>query len=234
MATSKRIATIQSSYVPWKGYFDIIDSVDEFVFLDDVQFTKRDWRSRNRIKTARGLAWLTIPVMTKGRYSQSIERTEIVEPWAHKHWAAIRSSYAKAPYFEELAPAIEDLYDEVAAEKLLSDVNRTLIAGLCAILGIRTKLSDSRNYHTEGAKTDRLVSLCRATGATDYLSGPSAAAYIEIDKFSAAGISLSYADYSAYPEYRQLHGPFEHRVTILDLLFNTGPDARSHMKRVAR
>ena len=233
METSKRIAVIQSSYIPWKGYFDIIDSVDEFVFLDDVQFTKRDWRSRNRIKTARGLAWLTIPVMTKGRYSQTIDRTEIAEPWARKHWASIRSSYAKARYFDEIGPAIEDLYDKVADERLLGDVNRTLVAGLCAILGIGTRLSHSGDYRAEGTKTDRLVSLCRAAGATDYLSGPSAAAYIETDKFTAAGISVSYADYSGYLEYRQLHGPFEHGVTILDLLFNTGPDARSHMKSVA-
>jgi hypothetical protein len=229
----KRVAIVQSSYIPWKGYFDLIASVDEFIFLDDVQFTKRDWRSRNRIMTARGPEWLTIPVVSKGRYRQPIDRTEIADPWARSHWAALRSNYARAPYFDGFAPAVEALYDSAAGEHLLSDVNRLLIGGICAMLEIGTKRSNARDYGAEGRKTDRLLSLCRAAGATEYLSGPSAAAYLDTGKFAAAGISVRYADYSGYPEYRQLHGPFEHGVTILDLLFNTGPDARAFMKNLA-
>ena len=229
----KRVAIVQSSYIPWKGYFDLIASVDEFVFLDDVQFTKRDWRSRNRIMTAHGPAWLSIPVLSKGRYRQPIDRTEIAGPWARRHWAALRSNYARASHFDAFAPAIETLYEAAAGKGLLSDANRLLIDGICAILGIGTQRTDARDYGAEGTKTDRLLSLCRAAGATEYLSGPSAAAYLDVGKFAAAGISVRYADYSSYPEYSQLHGRFEHGVTILDLLFNTGPDARAFMKNLA-
>jgi hypothetical protein len=229
----KRVAIIQSSYIPWKGYFDIINSVDEFIFLDDVQFTKRDWRSRNKIKTPQGLAWLTIPVITRGLFHQSIDSTVIAEAWARKHWMSLRSNYAKAAYFEEVGSVIKGLYDEVADEKLLSKVNRRLISGICSILGISTRFSLSGSYASTATKTDRLLLLCQAAAATHYLSGPAAAAYMETDKFTAAGISVSYADYSGYPEYKQLHGPFEHGVTILDLLFNTGPNARSYMKSFA-
>jgi hypothetical protein len=229
----KRVAVIQSNYIPWKGYFDIINSVDEFIFLDDAQFTKRDWRNRNRIKAEAGLRWLTIPVVSKGLYEQSIDQTMIAEPWAEKHWKTLRVSYGKATCFRDLAPRIERAYEDVAGERLLSDVNHKLVTAICSILGIPTRISRSRDYPIAGKRTERLVSLCQAAHATEYLSGPSAAAYLDIDKFAAAGISVRYADYSGYPAYPQLHGPFEHAVSILDLLFNTGPAARSYMKSFA-
>jgi WbqC-like protein family len=230
---SKRVAIIQSNYIPWKGYFDILNSVDEFIFLDDVQFTKRDWRNRNRIKTEAGLRWLTIPVVSKGLYAQSIDQTAIAAPWAEKHWRTLRVSYGKAPCFRDLAPRIERAYEDVAGERLLSDINHKLITVVCSILAIPTKISRSTEYPIAGKSTERLISLCQAASATEYLSGPSAASYLDIDKFAAAGISVRYADYSGYPAYPQLHGPFEHGVSILDLLFNTGPAARSYMKSFA-
>lgn len=227
----KSVAIIQSSYIPWKGYFDIIRSVDEFVFLDDAQFTRRDWRNRNLIKTASGPLWLTIPVVSKGRYEQTIDETQIAAPWADKHWTALRLNYGKAAYFRDMAPAVKALYDAASCETMLSRVNHTMITGICAILGITTEIRWSRDYPVSGTKTDRLLSICRAMGATKYLSGPSAASYLERDKFAAAGISVSYADYSGYREYPQVHGEFDHAVSILDLLFNVGLDALSFMKR---
>lgn len=226
----KRLAIVQSNYIPWKGYFDLIGLADEFLIYDEVQFTKRDWRNRNQIKTAQGPRWLTIPVVSKGRYLQSIAETEIAEPWAVEHWRAITHAYARAPHFAALGPRMGALYERVAAVDRLSAVNLAFMTEICAILGIETPIRPSSDYASAGAKTDRLVSLCRAAGATHYLSGPSARAYIEPEKFTAAGIVLEYMDYSGYPVYPQLFGEFIHGVTILDLLFNTGPDARRFMK----
>ncbi len=229
---ARTIAIIQSSYIPWKGYFDIIRAVDAFVFLDDAQFTRRDWRSRNRIKTATGTAWLSIPVDSKGKFEQPIDATSIAAPWARKHWTALTLNYARAPFFAELAPAVAALYEAAGAETMLSAVNAGLIHGICGLLGITTPISFSRAYPVEGVRTARLLSICRAAGAQRYLSGPSAAAYIDRAEFDRAGIELCFADYSGYPAYPQLFGPFEHGVSVLDLLFNTGPEAIAHMKRL--
>jgi hypothetical protein len=170
----KRVAIVQSCYIPWKGYFDLIRAVDEFVLLDDVQFTKRDWRNRNRIQTPTGPRWLTIPVITKGRFVQAIDETEIAEAWADKHWAALVHAYAKAPHFREMAPVLLSLYDVARDERMLSRVNYLFTTGICRALDIPTRISWSRDYPLAGAKTDRLLSICVALGATHYVSGPSA------------------------------------------------------------
>ena len=228
-------AIVQSSYIPWRGYFDLIAASDVFVLFDDVQFTKRDWRNRNRIKTARGPAWLTIPVVTKGRFDQAIDAVEIADPaWAGKHWRAIAQAYARAPHFSELAPAIEALY--ARAEKLprLAAVNRLFLEELCAMLDIDADFRDARALAAQGAKTDRLLDLCRKLAVRSYLSGPSARAYMEADKFAAAGVDLVYMSYSDYLEYEQLHGDYDPNMSILDLLFMTGADARRHLKFAGR
>ena len=230
---SKRLAIIQSSYIPWKGYFDIIRTVDEFVLLDDAQFTRRDWRNRNLIKTADGLKWMTIPVAAKGRFDEPIDSIGIAAPWAAKHWATLCHAYARAPHFARLAPRLEAVYQDLAQETMLSAANRRAIEALCAILGIATPIRWSRDYPVQGTRTERLVSICQAAGATEYLSGPSARAYLELDRFAAAGIAVRFADYAGYAEYKQLHGGFTHGVSILDLLFNLGEDAPSAMRTLA-
>jgi hypothetical protein len=228
----RRIAIVQSSYVPWKGYFDLIRAVDEFILLDDVQFTKRDWRSRNRIKSKDGLHWLSIPVHTKGRYEQRILDTTISDPaWSKRHWQTIHSAYARTPYFEEYAPVLEPLYREPVSDRL-SVVNHSLIVALCTAFGISAKITWSDAYQPGEGKNERLIDLCRKTGATEYLSGPTARGYIDEQTFRDEGITLYFADYEGYPEYPQPHGPFEHAVSALDLLFCTGPRARDYMKDV--
>jgi len=230
----KRVAIVQSCYIPWKGYFDLINLVDEFVLYDDRQYTRRDWRNRNRIKTPQGTRWLTIPVEVKGRYHQRIDETLISDPdWADVHWKTLHHNYASAPHFDTYAERIEALY-RAANDRRLSAVNRTFLEEICAILGITTRLSWSTDYEASGARTERLVSLCRAAGATTYLSGPSAREYMDEALFDQAGIELEYMSYEGYPEYPQLHPPFEHGVTVLDLLFNTGPDAPRFMKSFAK
>ncbi|MBV9861823.1 MAG: WbqC family protein [Alphaproteobacteria bacterium] len=229
----KRVAIIQSNYIPWKGYFDIIGAVDLFILLDDAQFTRRDWRNRNRIKTPAGLQWLSIPVVSKGRYTEPIDAIAIAEPWAEAHWRSLEVNYRRAACFAAIEGELRALYEEAAQQRLLSAINFGLLRGICRLLGIATPIRRSREFAPEGAKTDRLLSICRSAGATEYLSGPAARAYLEIDKFEAAGIAVRWMDYAGYPEYPQLFGPFEHGVSILDLLFNTGRDAPRYMKGFA-
>ena len=227
----KRTAIVQSSYIPWKGYFDLIRSVDAFILLDNVQFTRRDWRSRNRIKTRHGLAWLSIPVHTRGLYTQLIQDTITSDPdWGRRHWQTIRTNYAKAPYFEPYADRLAALYEHPSTR--LSEINHAFITAICDMLGITTPITWSRDYQTRDTPSHRLIDLCRAVGGTEYLSGPSASNYLDVAAFEAAGIAVQFADYSGYPAYSQPHGPFEHAVSVLDLLFCTGPRAFEFMKKL--
>jgi hypothetical protein len=225
----KRIAILQSNYIPWKGYFDLINSVDEFILHDTVHFTKGDWRNRNKIKTPRGVIWLTIPV--RHGSGQLIQEMRVSDrAWSRKHWNHIMQNYAKAPNFREHKPLFESLYRDIAGEPSLSAINFRFLHEVCTILGVRTPITWSRNYRLIDGQTERLVDLCRQAGADEYLSGPAAKDYIQENLFSDAGIKLIYMDYSGYPEYRQLYPPFEHRVSILDLIFNEGLDAPKYMK----
>ena len=228
----KRVAIVQSSYIPWKGYFDLIRSVDEFILLDTVQFSKGSWRNRNRIKTKDGLAWLSIPVRQKGLLLQTIADTVISDPtWATRHWQNIRGAYARAPFFERYAEPFEAAYQSLRSDRL-SHINRALIDLVCGALGIATRITWASDYRPGDGRMQRLVDLCQQAGATEYLSGPSARGYIDETLFTEAGIDLHFADYSGYPEYAQPYPPFEHAVSVLDLLFCTGPQALSFMKEV--
>lgn len=227
---SKRIAVVQSSYVPWKGYFDLIAAVDEFVLYDDAQYTKRDWRNRNRIKTPHGSLWLTIPVSVKGRFDQRIRDTAVSEPgWQERHWRSVRASYARAACFRQYEPALERMFAGATFERL-SEINRWCLSELCGMLGIDTRLTWSMDYRIDGSDaTGRLIQICQQAGATRYLSGPSARAYIDASQFERAGITVEYMDYSGYTEYVQLHPPFDHAVSVIDLLVHTGARATAHM-----
>ncbi|MGA7747823.1 MAG: WbqC family protein [Candidatus Aquilonibacter sp.] len=232
---SKRVGIIQSNYIPWKGYFDFIASVDEFVLLDEVQYTRRDWRNRNKIKTADGLRWLTIPVDVSGKYLQSIDETRIANPdWADEHLASLRHAYARAPHAKEQWPWIETLYAGAKALPMLAAVNELFIRAIVGRLGITTKISRSSDYAGTPGKNERLMAICRQAGASVYLSGPAAAAYIDQTLWNAQGIDVEFKSYERYPEYPQLHGPFEHGVTILDLFFNLGDEAQAYFQPRAR
>lgn len=229
-AAQKRVAVVQSNYIPWKGYFDLINLVDEFILFDDARYTRRDWRNRNRIKTQHGPAWLTLPVRVKGGYFvQKIKDTVISDPnWNHLHWETIVHSYSKARHFQTFRDQFEELYLGVDSE-FLSCINYRFLAAICGMLGIRTKISWSMDYSLVDGKTERLLHLCRQAGATEYVSGPSAKAYLDEQLFRAAGIAVRYIDYAGYPEHGQLFPPFEHAVSIIDLLFNEGPDSTRYM-----
>jgi hypothetical protein len=227
----KKIAILQSNYIPWKGYFDVIASVDEFVLYDDMQYTKRDWRNRNKIKTPNGLQWLTVPVRVKGRYEQRINETEIeAANWAETHWRSLEQNYRRAPYFDEIAQWLRPIYE--IEFTYLSSLNRKLIESICAYLGIGTRITQSSDYNLIDGKSERLADLCLQLGGEEYLSGPAAKNYIDQEVFVSRGIRLSWMDYSGYEIYPQLWDGFEHGVTILDLLFNCGPNSKIYMRHV--
>jgi len=227
----KRVAIVQSNYIPWKGYFDLIGMVDEFILYDDVQYTRRDWRNRNLIKTPDGLRWLTIPVEVKGKYFQEIRETKIADKnWLQSHWSRLRQNYSTARYFQDCRQWIEPLYLS-CSEQFLSQVNVRFISAICAYLDIRTRISWSSDYDARGDRNERLIALCKKVDGAVYVSGPAARGYLDEDMFRRAGISVEWMDYSGYPEYPQLHGEFVHGVTVLDLLLNTGPDAQRYLKR---
>jgi hypothetical protein len=230
---SKKIAIVQSNYIPWKGYFDLIAAVDEFILYDDMQYTRRDWRNRNQIRTPQGVQWLTVPVRVKGKYHQKIRETEVDGgAWAQEHWKALAQNYRRAPHFAAVASWLEPLY--LATEhEMLSALNRRLIEAICGYLGIRTQIRNSWDYPLTEGKSERLADLCRQAGGSAYISGPAAKDYIEDSVFTQRGLALEWFDYSGYPEYPQLWDePFTHGVTVLDLLFNCGPEAPRYMKHV--
>ena len=230
-----KVSIVQSSYIPWKGYFDLINMADEFVLLDDVKYNGT-WRNRNRILTAGGPRWLTIPITHEHAepFLRICETRVADRRWARKHWDILRSHYRWAPCFPQFRDAFADAYQELAEEERLSRINVRFITLVCELLGIKTRISWSMDLPLVPGKNERIIAICRAIGATEYISGPAAKVYIEPDKFDAAGIRLTYIDYSGYPEYPQLHGPFEHAVSIVDLIFNTGADAPRFMQSFAR
>lgn len=226
----KRIAIVQSNYIPWKGYFDLINSVEEFMLYDDVQYTRHDWRNRNKIKTAQGVMWLSLPIEVKGRFHQKIREARVSDDsWRAKHWKSIAQAYSKARYFARYREHLEALY-RGPASPYLSEINFTFLSTLCALLDIKTPLTWSSDYDIVPGKTERLLSLCQQAGATEYVSGPAAKSYLDESLFVEAGIDVRWMDYSGYPEYHQRFPPFEHAVSVIDLLFNEGPDARRYMK----
>jgi WbqC-like protein family len=218
---------LQPSYIPWRGFFHQIAKADLFVFYDDVQYDKRGWRNRNRIKTSQGSHWLTIPVHSSGA---QIDHTPINQihiswdqPWNQEHMKALHHSYTKAPYFKQFLPLLEEIYNR--HDDLLSDFTIYSTIALAHVMGnTHTKFINSSELAISGAKTDHLISILKRVGADHYISGPAARDYIEEDKFKDAGISLEYMSYN-YPEYSQLYPPFDPQVSILDLLFMTGTDA---------
>lgn len=229
MDLKKKVAILQSNYIPWKGYFDLINSVDEFIFYDDVQYTKNDWRNRNKIKTQNGLMWLTIPVKHEN-LNQKIKDTEIAYTnWNRKHWNAISLNYSKARYFKQYKELFEEVYLGITT-KNLAEVNYVFIKLICNILNIHTKLSYSTNFKPAIGRVERLVDLCTQAGAGCYISGPSAKNYLNEELFRQEGIQVEYVDYSNYPEYNQLHGPFVHEVSIVDLILNEGPHSMNYLK----
>jgi hypothetical protein len=223
-----KVGIIQSNFLPWLGYFDFIRETDLFIIHDDLQYTKGDWRNRNKIKTPRGVEWITVPVHYHNT-SQLIEETSIdySSPWARRMLNRIRESYRQTPCFEPYFSELSDLLTQPAAS--ISELNLRLIHWICRELAIGTPIRMSREYHPEGTKTERLLGILNQVKATTYLSGPAARAYLIPELFDQAGIRLEYKQYN-YPEYEQLYPPFVLTVSVIDLLFMKGKQARLYLE----
>lgn len=225
-----KIIITQSNYIPWKGFFDSMALVDVIVLYDDMQYTKRDWRNRNLIKTPQGLTWLSIPVEVKGKYFQKINETVISDKnWALDHFNKLNQNYKNAKCYKEVIPWIEDLYKKCQFE-FLTEINQYFIENINQYLGINVKIIRSEEFKLAEDKTERLVNISKELGATEYFSGPAAKIYMDESKFEKENIKVNYFDYSGYSEYDQLHGKFEHGVTIFDLIFNEGKESNSYLK----
>ncbi|PIQ97166.1 MAG: hypothetical protein COV67_05665 [Nitrospinae bacterium CG11_big_fil_rev_8_21_14_0_20_56_8] len=216
-----RIAILQPSYLPWLGYFEQMARVDRFVFLDDVQYTRRDWRNRNRVRTREGWCWLTVPVIQKNRYRQLLKETRIDPsmPWRRKHLETLRANYAHAPYFDLYFPRLESIYNKDPV--FLVDLCYAGIGVLCEAFGIDTPTVPSSGLESGGEKVERILSLCRVLGATEYLNGDAGRGYLSEDIFRKAGISLIFQEYR-HPQYDQRFPGFVPYLSAVDLLFNCG------------
>lgn len=217
-----KVAVLQSNYIPWKGYFDIINDVDLFVFYDEVQYTKNDWRNRNKIYSLQGLSWITVPVTYS--LGQTIIDTKITKDvdWQHQHWNKLENAYKKATYWNMYNEFFHYIYFENKWESL-SILNQYIIQYISNnFLGISTKFDDSRNYSSHGQRSEKLLSLLQSVGASTYISGPAAQSYLVVDEYKKVGIDVLWKKYSGYKEYQQIREPFEHFVSIVDVLFNTG------------
>lgn len=220
-----KVAILQSNYIPWKGYFDLIDAVDVFVLYDCVQYTKNDWRNRNQVLVNGEPRWLTIPVRQEA-LTQLIQDTHTAgSNWARKHWATLAQSYARAPGFKTFASSLETIYAQLTTMGELSRINRALIEYVCSALDIRTRIMDAREFDAQGDRNARLVDICRQLGASTYVSGPAARSYLDTPIFERANIDIEWFEYGPYPQYPQTSQTFTHRVSVLDLLLNTGDEA---------
>ncbi|MCK5052469.1 MAG: WbqC family protein [Candidatus Cloacimonetes bacterium] len=220
----KKIAIIQSNYIPWKGYFHIIQKVDHFVFLDTAQYTNRDWRNRNRIKTPEGLKWLTVP--TNGTQSMKINEVIIDNStdWRKKHLKSLEKSYGKCKYFNKYF----ELFNNILMKKNwenLSGLNQLLIKEISRMLDINTFFSDSREFELIEGKNEKIISIIQQLNGDHYITGPAARSYINENIFKLNDIKVELMDYSNYPIYNQPWGMFTNNVSVLDLLFCEGLDS---------
>lgn len=223
-----RVGAIQSCYIPWRGYFDFIASVDCFVIYDDVQYSKGSWRNRNRIKTPAGLSWISVPVQVHGwPMIDEVPINNAGKSWQNQHRELLRRSLGNAPFFDDVIRLWEDGEPETA--DLLSPLNRKLIQLICEYLEIGTPLMNSRQFHLQTSGTQRLIDMLIQMNADCYLSGPNARCYLDEDLFRQSGIRLEYKSYD-YAPYPQLHGEFEGAVTVLDLIANLGANAKSYLR----
>lgn len=225
---SKKVAILQSNYIPWKGYFDLIAKADVFVIYDEVQYTKNDWRNRNLLQTANGLQWITIPVRQESLDQKICESKIFADNWAKKHISTLQGNYSKALHFKAYKDQVFNLYENQS--NFISEVNVSFIKGISQILGIKTEIIDSRELNLEGDRNTRLLEACKKLNATTYISGPAAKNYLDTDLFNNEGIEVDWMNYSGYQDYKQVFEPFQHGVTILDLIFNTGNDAIKYLK----
>lgn len=226
----------QPTFLPWLGWFDLADQADVVVLLDTVQFEKRSWQQRNRIRTAKGLEFITVPVMSAGRYDQTIESVELAESaFGPRMLRTIRANYASAPHFLDVMSELENVVPGLVASGKLAELNEGLIRLLAKWLGIETPFQRASAFDVGGKRGEHLAMLCKSVGATDYLSTGSAEDYLreDIGHFTGRGIAVHLYEY-VHPEYKQLHEPFMPFASAIDLVMLEGRNAHKVMKGAKR
>lgn len=223
----RKIAILQPNYIPWKGVFDLINKVDVFVFYDDVQYTVKDWRNRNKIKTPNGDIWLTVPVIHKGRRNQLIKDAEIdlTTQWQQSHFKSIKSNYSKSKFYKTYEYLLEEIY--IKREwRSISELNIFSTKLIAKALNINVEWHNSSEFNFEGDKNgDKVIKLCKTLDCNYFINGPASKAFMNEKLFEEENITLEYMSYD-YKEYDQLYPPFNHYVTVLDVLFNCGENAK--------
>jgi len=227
-------AIMQPTYLPWIGYFGLMDRVDKFVFLDSVQFAKRSWQQRNQIKTLTGASWLTVPVHTKGVREQSICDVKIVHDGAFpaKHIRSIETAYGKTPYFDRYADSLFSIFNQDTSS--LAELSIGITMWIRNELGITTDIQRSSEMNVSSTKADLLANICAYIRAEHYVSPPGSKEYMDVsDAFTAAGIGVSYFDFE-HPVYSQVNGDFLPYMSVLDLMFNVGPESLTLIRKSYR
>jgi WbqC-like protein family len=226
----RTLVVLQPGYLPWLGFFDQLLRSDVFVYYDDVQFDKHGWRNRNRIKSASGPLWLTVPILHSGRHGQKILEVEIDNrrPWAKKQLASIAQSYAKAPYLARYFPELEHAL--LNAPPLLAELDIALVNLLCKWIGIERRIERSSRLDVDGGQSERLLNFCKRFEADRYVSGDAAKDYLDVPMFAASGVTVEWQSYP-HPTYSQLHGEFTPYLSTLDLVLNMGPDSLGILER---
>lgn len=224
-----KVGAIQSNYIPWRGYFDLIDDVDLFVFYDDVLYGKgKKWRNRNQIKTRYGSQWLSIPLM-HGKENKLISEVSIdySSNWQAKHLNLLFENYRKAPFFSFYIDEFSSLINKRYAN--ISELNVALCKWVISLLKIQTKIKMSHEFGLKGDKKEKVLDLLDKVQASSYITGPTALPYTDIQSFESRGIGLEVKTYK-YTDYPQQWGNFVNNLSILDLIFNTGNEARKYIK----
>lgn len=220
-----RAVVMQPTYLPWMGYFGMIDLADLFICYDDVQFVRRSWQQRNRIKIAEGKwIWLSVPVIHESGQKINQVRVDKTRNWRKKHWQSIFHAYSKAPFFRHVGDEVEPLYQR--EWELISDLNLSAILKLCELLNIKIPriLRSSNIEGLRGQRTERLLNLLEIVGANEYIANPGSSTYLEVDKFRERGIRVLWYEYQ-HPVYPQIRGSFMPYMSAIDVLFNTGMQA---------
>ena len=230
----RKAAILQSAYLPWRGYFDLMAYVDEFIIYDDVQISKNsDWRNRNRIQASDRVLWITIPLSPKFRHGSLIEEVIISDQSSLiNHLNMISRAYEKSQFFVEVLGLLTRVYEKKHTN--LSQLNVDLLAEICRYLGITTRITRSSDYGISGSKSGRLALLTQAADCTCYVSGPAAQAYIDEAEFRKRGLTVEWFNYDELNEYPQSSKDFDGSLSIIDLLFNCGPDSRSFLPSLAK
>lgn len=226
-----KVLVTQPNYIPWKGYFDLIAKADKFVVLDDVQYTNRDWRNRNLIKTPQGTIWLNIPIIKKNKI---LIKDVLIKDfnWVNDHLNKIERNYKKSKYFDSIFPTLQEIYQGLTSKRLI-DINIEIINFICKYLDIDTEISFSSDIKDKNfEKSLRILDICIENNATKYITGNKSKNYIDENLFKDKKIKIEFEGFENYPSYDQLWGLFNEKVSVIDLLFNEGPNSYKFMKYV--